>query len=90
MVTLKGKAHEYTLVNAADEAIERVLTDVSFEAGESNLPITAISSEDQLQAFLSRPGAVQLTLGRMKLPRVIYGSFYWPPSERVMKILQDR
>ncbi len=90
VVTLKGKAQEYTLVNAADETIEKILADVSFEAAESKLPVTAISSEDQLQAFLSRPRAVQLTLGRMRLPRIIYGYLYWPPSERVMKMLKER
>ncbi len=89
VVTLKGKTQEYTLVNAADEAIERVMTDVSFEAVESKLPVTAISSEDQLREYLSRPGAVQLTLDRMKLPRIVYGYLYWPPSERVMKRLKE-
>jgi Restriction endonuclease len=90
VVTLKGTTKEYTLVNAGDETVERILTDVSFEASESRLPVTAIASEDQLQAFLRRPGAVQLTLGRMRLPRIVCKYLYWPPSERVMKILKER
>jgi hypothetical protein len=87
-VTLQGKAQNYTLINAADEAVERVLTDVSFEASEAKLPVTAFASEEQLQAFLSRPGAVRITT-RLGLPRIIYGNLYWPPSERVVRILKE-
>jgi hypothetical protein len=88
-VTLQGKAQNYALVNAADEAIERVLTDVSFGVPGPKLPVTAIASEEQLQAFLRRPGAVQV-ISRMGLPRIAYGSLYWPPSERVVNTLKER
>lgn len=87
-VTLQGKAQNYALINAADEAVERVLTDVSFEASESKLPITALASEEQLQAFLSRPGAVRVT-ARVVLPRIVYGNLYWPPSERVARLMKE-
>lgn len=88
-VTLQGKAQNYALVNAADESVERVLTDVSFGSPNSMLPVTAITSEEQLQAFLSRSGAVRVT-ARMRLPRIGYGSFYWPPSERVVNTVKER
>src|SRR6266851_1390254 len=87
-VTLQGKAQNYTLVNAADEAVERVLTDISFEASEAKLPVTSFASEEQLQAFLSRTGAVRVTT-RLGLPRIIYGNLYWPPSERVVGMLKE-
>ncbi len=96
IVTLEGKAKEYALVNAANEAVEKGLIEVSFEADASGsnspvtLPITVISSEDQLQEFSHRPGSIQLTIGRIKLPRIVNGPIYWPPSERVAKILEDR
>jgi hypothetical protein len=87
-VTLQGKAQNYALVDAVDEAVERVLTDVSFEASSTKLPLTAFASEEQLQAFLSRPGTVRVTT-RLGLPRIIYGNLYWPPSERVVRILKE-
>jgi len=87
-VTLQGKAQQYALVNAADEAVERVLTDVSFEASEANLPVTSFASEEQLQAFLSRPEAVRVTT-RLGLPRIMYGNLYWPPSARVVRMLKE-
>src|SRR5258706_217181 len=96
IVTLEGKAKEYALVNAANEAVEKGLIEVSFEADASGsnspvtLQITVISSEDQLQEFSHRPGSIQLTIGRIKLPRIVNGPIYWPPSERVAKILEDR
>ncbi len=88
-VTLQGKAHNYALVNAAEEAVERMLTDVSFEIFDPMLPVTAITSEEQLQAFLSMPGAVRVS-ARMRLPRIVYGNLYWPPSERVLSTLKER
>lgn len=88
-VTLQGKAQNYALVNAADETVERVLTDVSFGIPGPKLPVTAITSEDQLQSFLSRPGVVQV-IARLGLPRIAYGSLYWPPSERVVNTLKER
>jgi hypothetical protein len=88
-VTLQGKAQNYALVNAADEAVERMFTDVSFGVPDPKMPVTAITSEEQLQAFLSRPGAVQVTT-QLGLPRIVYNNLYWPPSERVMNTLKER
>lgn len=71
------------------EAFEKMLTDVSFGSPNPELPVTAITSEEQLQAFLLRPEAVRIT-ARVPLPRIAYGSIYWPPSERVMNTLRER
>lgn len=90
VVTLEGKAKEYRLVNAENEAVERSLVDVTFDAPNSELPVTTVQSEEELQAFLRRPGAIQLTVGRTKLPRIQNGAVYWPPSERVAQELQKR
>jgi hypothetical protein len=96
IVTLEGKAKEYRLLNAANESVEKSLVEVSFEANASGsnssvtLPITVISSEDQFQEFSYRPGSIQLTIGRIKLPRISNGPIYWPPSERVAKKLRER
>ena len=89
-LTLEGQTKEYALINAATEAMEKGLIDVSFNRTEHQLPVTAFSTEEELHEFMLRPGAVQLTFGRINLPRIIYNNIYWPPSERVMRILQER
>jgi hypothetical protein len=96
IVTLEGNAKEYTLVNAANNIVEKSLIEVSFEAGASEanvpitLPVTVLSSENQLQEFAQRPGSIQLTVGRIKLPRISNGPIYWPPSERVARTLEKQ
>src|SRR2546421_2425098 len=90
IVTLEGQTKGYQLVNILNEAPEKVIYDIYFEVQKTSLPITTVLSEEQLSAFLNRPGAFQVIQGRVKLPRIICGPIYWPPSERVVNLLQGQ
>lgn len=90
VVTLEGEAKEYTLINAANEAPEKSLIDVSFNASGKTLPVTSFQSEEELQAYVSQARGIRLTFGRIPLPRIIHNNFYWPPSERVVRIFEGR
>src|SRR5438132_10908755 len=90
IVTLEGQTKGYQLVNTLNEAPEKVLYDISFEVPKTSLPITTVLSEEQVSAFLNRPGAFQVIQGRVKLPRIICGPVYWPPSKRALGLLQER
>ena len=47
-------------------------------------------SESALDEFIrTQKGMVQLTLGRIRLPRIFRSPFFWPPSERIMEELGD-
>jgi Restriction endonuclease len=89
-VTLEGAVKEYVLVNAANKTMEKSLIDVSFDTAAQKLPVTTFLSEDQLKAFMTKPGAFQVTFGRINLPRIRYNNLFWPPSERVAQKLQER
>lgn len=83
VVTLTGQVKKYTLLNASDMRVERSQLDVSFDISKGKYPATNIYTESQLKEFLDRPEAVKVTIGRVRLPRILNGPVYWPPSERV-------
>jgi hypothetical protein len=90
VITLEGQTEGYQLINTLSEAPERIFYDFSFAVPETSLPITTVVSEEQLSTFFDRPGAFQIISGRVKLPRISSGSIYWPPSKRVVDLLQKR
>jgi hypothetical protein len=90
VVTLEGQTKGYQLNNIVNEAPERIFYDFSFSVPETSVPITTVVSEEQLNTLFNRPGSFQIISGRNKLPRISSGPIYWPPSERVVHLLQKR
>jgi len=88
-VTLRGRAEHHTLVNAADQSVERIKTNVAFDAAGTSFPATVLRSESALNTFLGSTGTVRLTLGRFRLPRIRYDAVYWPASARVVEALAE-
>ena len=92
VITLTGQVRKYTLFNASNMKFERSQLNVLFDIPKVKQPITTIYTEPQLKEFLDRPEAVKVTIGRIRLPRILNGSLYWPPSERalrkIMKLMQ--
>jgi hypothetical protein len=90
VVTVSGKARQHLLVDASTKKPEKFKVDASFETDKTTFPVTAIQTEEQLKAFVERPGAVKLSIGRIALPRIHIGPMYWPPSERVGQIVIEK
>ena len=89
VITLEGQTKGYQLINILNEAPERMFYDFSFSVPKTSLPITTVVSEEQLNTFFNRPESFQI-ISRIKLPRISCGSIYWPPSKRVVHLLQKR
>jgi hypothetical protein len=87
VITVSGKAKQHFLLNAVDKKVEKFQFDLTFDTSKTIYPITAIRAENQFDEFVKRPEAVKLTIGRIRLPRIRFGSMYWPPSERTAKIV---
>lgn len=85
IITLAGEIHGHTLVNAANHAVERSLSNAAFDMTGSRLLETIVHTEADLSAALEQSAAIRVTLGRIRLPRIRYGSLYWPLSERVAR-----
>ncbi len=90
VVTLEGQTKGYQLNNFVNEAPERIFYDFSFSVPETSVPITTVVSEEQLNTLFNRPGSFQIISNRIKLPRISSGPIYWPPSERVVRLLHKR
>ncbi len=85
VLTLTGQVRKYILLNASDMKIERSQVNVLFDMPKLKQPVTIIYAESQLKEFMDRQEAVQVTIGRIRLPRILNGPVYWPPSERAAR-----
>ncbi|GJM15958.1 MAG: hypothetical protein DHS20C13_12850 [Thermodesulfobacteriota bacterium] len=92
MLEIAGKAEEYYLLNASDNALEKTHINVTFDSPKSENPLINIHSETELENYLKKHNTVGV-VSRMKLPRILNGPVYWPPSEnvakKVIKLMKD-
>lgn len=87
-IELSGKTHRHSLIDPLQNVVERSRFAVTFDMpkkGES-LPITAVSSEEDLTKFLNRTPAIRVVV-RIRLPRILCGNIYYPFSERVGRLM---
>jgi len=85
VVAFSGQAKQYSLIDAANEQLEKSRLDVSFGTDEATIPVQTIFTEDELAKYLDRPEFFSLTIGRVKAPRIRWGPLYWPTRKRARK-----
>jgi hypothetical protein len=87
---IQGQATEHTLINPAQNRIDKFRVDVSFETNQTSIPLQHVFSEDELQNYLNGQSAsVRINLGRVMLPRIYFYYLYWPLSERSFMAFSD-
>lgn len=80
---IQGRATEHTLINPAQNRIDKFRVDISFETNQTSIPLQHVFSEEELQSYLNEQSAlVKINLGRVMLPRIYFYYLYWPLSER--------
>jgi hypothetical protein len=90
VVSFAGRVEQHALVDASDNTMNKYRANTSFDTSRAEYPVTNYETEADLQAFLDkRPAAVRLTVGRIKVPRILVGPINWPPSERVMREMRE-
>ena len=92
IVTLSGKQKRHLLVNPSESRLERGQIRVEFDISRKKkvkLPLKVVSTETELTEFTLKPGNTKLVT-RIKLPRILYHSFYYPLSERVFQLINER
>lgn len=92
IISLGGHVEQFTLTNAATQQVEKGHVSVRFpsvEAPRVQFPVTMIRSEDEFLELLRKRRGVQIVT-RVRLPRIRWDTAYWPPSQRVVAILQAR
>ena len=78
----------YSLVKASDNTVDRNLFEVNIDVSQSDYALTWVHSEDELQKLLERTEAVSMH-HRIKIPRIVTGGIYWPPSKRVQERINE-
>jgi hypothetical protein len=91
LVTVHGQAHQHTLINALTNQVDRGQLRAHFDPPPAKVPVVAIRSETALTAAtLDAYNASHILLSRVPLPRIRCNAIFWPPSERVGKMLVER
>jgi hypothetical protein len=91
VITIPGRATDHTLVDARNQQLDKRQIHVEYEqlVPGTRLPVTMVTSEQELEELCSRLGSVSLTIGRIPLPRIRLMKTYYPFSERVARILYE-
>jgi restriction endonuclease len=88
MITITGQVNQHTLINPLDNTVDRYRARATFDTSPRTYPLLWFESEAEVAQFLQeRPEALRLAIGRFRLPRIRLNPLYWPPSERVSRIL---
>jgi hypothetical protein len=86
-----GTASLHHLHNITTSAVERQQLKASFDPLPSGrYQLKTIETEEQLEQEIHKPAIVALS-SRIRLPRINFWNVsYWPPSERVVKIITEQ
>jgi hypothetical protein len=88
VLTLPGRVQQHQLVDVANKTVDRFRVNVQFDPPSGKYPIVAFNEERELEDFLKKQSTTaHITIGRIRLPRILLGNLYWPPSKRVASIL---
>lgn len=95
VLVAQGTAANFRLRDTATGQIAKSRLETTFGKGEAGQPLIVVNSEAELQSLLAKKDKeIMISLGRVRLPRIRSGPFYWPLSERVRQqmdqMLRDR
>lgn len=101
VVSVPGRVETHALTTLAAEPQYKFRTQIRFDHPEGPQRARIVQTEGELDAIMAAPPAVKAQVGRFRLPRIrtffrdpldesATPYFYWPPSERVDRTLQER
>lgn len=90
VITLKGEVSNHALLDAETRTMSKWQLEVRFPKVTEQPRISMIESEDEVETAVASKGAINIGIGRIRLPRIIQESLYWPPSKRALDLLSDR
>jgi hypothetical protein len=79
---LPGTATRLVLSDGTTGATEKTQVNVAFEG--RSYAVRAVDSEEELNQS-SEAAAFRITVGRFRLPRILMGFMYWPPSAKALE-----
>ncbi|MBL8076615.1 MAG: restriction endonuclease [Anaerolineales bacterium] len=88
IITVEGKLKQYNLVDVNNETIEKWQVKAQFPPPFGKHVVTEFHTEEDLDRYLVTRGGLTIVSGRLKLPKVRWASFYWPPSLKALDNFQ--
>ncbi|HNB35651.1 MAG TPA: restriction endonuclease [Anaerolineales bacterium] len=89
-MAVPGTLTSYNLVNANDMTVHKTKVKVSFSPPKEKVLLVKLNSEDDLHNFEKETDPI-IIRNRIKTPRIVFLSMYWPPSksslEKLVKII---
>jgi hypothetical protein len=64
------------------------MINLSFDESSPEYPVTIFKTEDELRTYMEKAHTVNVSIGRLRLPRIHAGPCYWPPSEHTAEKLR--
>ena len=87
MISVVGRVSQHALINPLASTVDRYRAQATFDTSSRTYPILRFESEAEVTQFMqNRPEPLKLA-NRLRLPRIRLNPLYWPPSERVSRIL---
>jgi hypothetical protein len=87
---LTGEGKAYHLVDSLTEALERQSLRVRFPVGPSDTAPKIFETEEALSKFISAPARARVTIGRIRLPKLIMNQgLLWPvPTTAIEQLMR--
>ena len=82
--SITGKVESYRLVNAIDNKLEKQNIDMNFDLPKTLRSQKPIFTESELKNYIDGQKKNNKIISHIRLPRILNGSVYWPPSQRVL------
>lgn len=90
VVKFAGTGTGHALLDPSGPKLQKYQGKMSFDTSPGEYPVHNFSDEHSLEAFLQEQKATfTVTVGRVRVPRIIVNHIYWPPSERVMQRVRE-
>jgi type III secretion system FlhB-like substrate exporter len=81
VISFSGRVQQHLLIDAVSQEAERFHLDSKFDPPSGRYPVQNFDSEEDLQNHLVHIGALRLSVGRFRIPRIILNNIFWPPSK---------
>ncbi len=86
---MPGTAKHFTLKNASTSEVEKIRIEAAFEFPKGALELEAIESEAELNRYYESLRGRHVLAGTVRVPRVIAGNVFWPPSREALERIQE-
>ena len=89
VISVSGVIKQHNLIDASDATIKKWQVEAKFPRPVGKHIVTAFQDEAELENYFVGREGVTLISERFRLPRIRWGAFYWPPSQKTLIKLQS-